>query len=142
MHTTLHNHLPRFVSISIGAFLFLGCISKTEQKQAKTQEEYIWQIPGQNEHIAAEIAQKGEVLIAYSDCYTCHKIDKRGSGPSFRDIAKRYPANKAYIEMLAHKVISGGNRSWGYPMMSPHPKLRFEDAKLMVSYILSLKENS
>jgi len=79
------------------------------------------------------------VLISYSDCYTCHKIDQRSVGPSFKDIAKRYPVNKVYIDMLAYKVIVGGSGSWGYPAMDPHPKLSHEDAKLMVTYILSLK---
>jgi len=60
-------------------------------------------------------------------------------GPAFKDIAKRYPVNKVYIEMLAHKVIMGGSRSWGTPVMDPHPKLSFEDSKMMVTYILSLK---
>jgi len=41
--------------------------------------------------------------------------------------------------MLAYKVILGGRGSWGYPVMDPHPKLSFEDAKMMVTYILSLK---
>ena len=42
--------------------------------------------------------------------------------------------------MLAQKVIAGGGGSWGSPVMDPHPKLSAEDAKMMVSYILSMKE--
>ncbi|MCW3112191.1 MAG: cytochrome, partial [Segetibacter sp.] len=61
-------------------------------------------------------------------------------GPAFKDIAKRYPVNKIYIEMLAQKVIRGGSGSWGYAVMDPHPKLSLEDAKTMVSYILSFKK--
>ena len=55
-------------------------------------------------------------------------------------IPERYPANKIYIEILAQKVIAGGTGSWGSPVMDPHPKLSLEDAKTMVSYILSMKE--
>ena len=80
------------------------------------------------------------MLIAYSDCYTCHKEDERSVGPAFKDIAKRYPANQAYIGLLAQKVILGSSRSWGYPVMDPHPKLSVEDAKLMVTYIMSMKK--
>jgi cytochrome c len=79
-------------------------------------------------------------MIAYSDCYTCHKIQERSVGPAFIDIAKRYPVKKVYIDMLAQKVILGGSRSWGYPVMSPHPKLSLEEARVMVSYIMSMKE--
>ncbi len=59
---------------------------------------------------------------------------------AFQDIAKRYPIKEVYVDLLARKVISGGTGSWGSPVMSPHPDLKAEDAKAMVSYILSLKE--
>ena len=126
--------------LSFGTFYLLCCDNKPEQKNTRKTIDYIKQIPGINESIPADVAEKGEVLIAYSDCYTCHKEDQRSVGPAFKDIAKRYPVNKVYIEMLAQKVIIGGSRSWGYPVMDPHPKLSFEDAKMMVSYILSMKK--
>ena len=121
-------------------FYLLCCDNKPEQKNTRETIDYIKEIPGINDSIPADVAQKGEVLIAYSDCYTCHKEDERSVGPAFKDIAKRYPVNNVYIEMLAQKVIVGGSRSWGYPVMDPHPKLSFEDAKMMVTYILSMKE--
>ena len=129
----------------IGCFLFAvfylpGCNNKPEQKATSKKIDYIKPIPGKNDSIPPQVAEKGEVLISYSDCYTCHKKDQRSVGPAFKDIAKRYPVNKVYIEMLAQKVIVGGSRNWGYPVMDPHPKLSLEDAKMMVSYILSLKE--
>ena len=120
-------------------FYLLCCDNKPEQKNTRETIDYIKEIPGINDSIPADIAEKGKVLIAYSDCYTCHKEDQRSVGPAFKDIAKRYPVNKVYIEMLAQKVIVGGSGSWGYPVMEPHPKLSFEDAKMMVTYILSMK---
>ena len=128
----------------IGCLLFAtshlpGCANKPEQQHARKRVDYIKQIPGKNDSIPAEVAQRGEVLIAYSDCYTCHKQDQKSVGPAFKDIAQRYPANKVYIEMLAQKVIVGGSGSWGSPIMAPHPQLSFEDAKMMVSYVMSMK---
>jgi cytochrome c len=127
-------------SLMFATFYFLCCNNKSDQKNSRKTIDYIRQIPGVNDSIPAEFAEKGKVLIAYSDCYTCHKISQRSVGPAFNDIAKRYPVNKVYIEMLSRKVIMGGSRSWGYPVMDSHPKLSFEDAKMMVSYILSLKK--
>ncbi len=121
-------------------FYLPGCNNKPEQKDTRKANDYIKQIPGKNDSIPAELADKGDVLISYSDCYTCHKKDQRSVGPAFKDIAKRYPVNKFYIGMLAQKVIVGGSGSWGYPIMDPHPKLSLEDAKLMVTYILSMKK--
>src|SRR5688572_9451597 len=84
------------------AFSLPGCDNEPEQKNTRKPTDYIRQIPGVNDSIPAEVAIKGEVLISYSDCYNCHKKDQRSVGPAFKDIAKRYPVNKAYIEMLAH----------------------------------------
>lgn len=123
-------------------FYLFGCDNEPEQSNTRKAKDYIKKIPGKNDSIPAEVAERGEVLIGYSDCYTCHKKYERSAGPAFKDIAKRYPVNKGYIELLAHKVILGGNGSWGYPPMTPHPNLPFEDAKMMVTYILSLKSKS
>lgn len=129
----------------VGCLLFvtcylLGCDNEPEQTNTRKPVDYIRKIPGIDESIPEEVAKKGEVLIGYSDCYICHKKDQRSVGPAFKDIAKRYPVNKVYIEMLAQKVIIGGSGNWGSPKMDPHPKLSVEDAKMMVTYILSLEE--
>ena len=55
------------------------------------------------------------------------------------DIAKRYPIDTIYMNMLAHRIITGGTGAWGGAVMDPHPKLSLQDAKTMVSYILSLE---
>jgi cytochrome c len=80
------------------------------------------------------------VLIAYSDCHSCHAVDKRINGPAFKDIAKRYPVQDQYIALLAKRIIIGGSGAWGYSVMTPHSDLKEEDAKTMVKFILSLKE--
>ena len=133
---------PLLVSCLVVATCYLpGCNNdKPQENNTREAIEYIKPIPGKSDSIPAEAAKKGEVLISYSDCLTCHKSDQKSVGPAFKDIAKRYPVNNVYIEMLAQKVIRGGNRSWGYAVMDPHPKLSIEDAKLMVSYILSFKK--
>ena len=122
--------------------LMIACLvacSSPEDKTIPQKPDYIRAIPGKNDSIPVAISQKGEVLIAYSDCYTCHKEDRKSIGPAFKDIAKRYPVQRVYIDMLAQKVISGGKGAWGSATMSDHSKVSIEDAKVMVSYILSLK---
>lgn len=123
--------------------LLAACTEKAAESIDSSDEKeqaYIRAIEGEDEVLDPEIIKRGEVLIAYSDCATCHKSDKRAKGPAFQDIAKRYPIKEVYVDLLARKVISGGTGSWGSPVMSPHPDLKEEDAKAMVSYILSLKE--
>lgn len=117
----------------------LAACNKPREVVQRKKPDYIRALPGKNDSIPVAVAQKGEVLIAYSDCYTCHKESKESVGPAFTSIAKRYPVQRVYIDMLAQKVISGGSGMWGQAVMSPHPKVPFEDAQFMVSYILSFK---
>ncbi|HEX8018899.1 c-type cytochrome, partial [Mucilaginibacter sp.] len=50
----------------------------------------------------------GEKLIATLDCSTCHKVDTKVIGPAFQEIAAKYEASDANIDMLAKKIIAGG----------------------------------
>lgn len=84
---------------------------------------------------------KGEQLIHSADCLTCHKVDTKLVGPSYIDVANKYPATDANIDLLAGKIIQGGSGSWGEIPMTPHPAISSDDAKEMVKYILSLKTN-
>lgn len=82
---------------------------------------------------------KGKELISKSDCLTCHKVDVKLVGPAYADVANKYSATDANIDMLAGKVIAGGSGNWGEIPMAPHPNITKEDAKEMVKYVLSLK---
>jgi cytochrome c len=119
--------------------LIAACNSKPVKQQHNSNPPFKI-IPGNEDPIPRDSAQKGKVLIAYADCYTCHKEQQKSVGPSFEDIAKRYPANKVYIQMLAQKIKVGGSGNWGTPVMSPHPDLSLYEAKLMVNYVLSLDQ--
>lgn len=79
----------------------------------------------------------GKALIAKSDCFACHKPDGKLVGPSYIDVAKKYPATEANITLLAGKIIKGGSGNWGQIPMAAHPKVTQVDAKKMVKFILS-----
>jgi cytochrome c len=121
----------------------IACSTEKEQKNTPPTKsnslDYYRIVEGKDEPIQGEQVQHGEVLVSYSDCSACHKLDKRSKGPAFIDIAKRYPYNQVYIDLLANKIISGGFGSWGNPIMDPHPDLKIEDAQAMAAYILSLE---
>ena len=82
----------------------------------------------------------GERLIAKSDCVGCHKLDKKLIGPSYVEIAKKYPNNDKNVTYLVGKIIKGGSGVWGTMPMSAHSSLKKEDAKSMAQYILGLKK--
>lgn len=81
----------------------------------------------------------GKELIAKSDCLGCHKEYEKLIGPAYSEVAKKYEATAANINLLSEKVLKGGTGVWGNVPMTPHPSLSQDDAKEMVRYILSLK---
>jgi cytochrome c551/c552 len=50
------------------------------------------------------------VLLGKNNCTACHAQDRKVVGPSFNDIAKKYPGKADY---LAGKIKSGGSGVWG-----------------------------
>jgi cytochrome c len=96
-----------------------------------------------NEGVPAGISkadyEKGLSLIAGSDCLTCHEISAKKTGPAYQDVAAKYENTEANVEMLAGKIIKGGAGVWGQVPMTPHDTMPVDDAKVMVRYILSLK---
>ncbi len=130
--------------LTLLCFLLLleSCGSKEPERRLprKKPEKEFYVIPGADEKVDSALVKKGQVLVAYSDCYQCHKEQDKAKGPSFSDIARRYPIQEVYIDMLARKVISGGFGVWGYPVMSSHPRISIDDARAMVVYVLSLEE--
>jgi cytochrome c len=98
------------------------------------------------ENVAGDISENpdykaGLALISKSDCLTCHKVDEKITGPSYRDVANKYASYPdTIVSHLAGKVRKGGNGVWGEIMMLPHSALSQEDAETMVKYILLLKK--
>jgi cytochrome c len=85
-------------------------------------------------------ADKGlDVLVKY-DCTTCHKVEEKIQGPSYRDVANKYAGKADAVTYLAGKIISGGSGVWGDIKMLPHPNVPQEDAEAIAKYILSLKK--
>ena len=85
--------------------------------------------------------QKGLALIGKSDCLTCHKVDERVNGPSYREVAEKYAGETdTVLPYLAKKIINGSTGTWGSVFMTPHPSVSQEDAEAMVKYILLLKK--
>lgn len=80
---------------------------------------------------------EGKKLIEDADCKACHALDKTVNGPSYNQIANKYPDSD--IGYLVSKIIKGGGGVWGERAMAAHPQLTVEETTKMVEYILSLK---
>jgi len=85
-------------------------------------------------------AESGEVLAKNNNCLTCHAIDKKTLGPSFKDIAAKYKDDKGAQTALEKKVRSGGAGAWGkIPMPATAMSVSDGDIKGIVHWVLSLK---
>lgn len=135
--------MKRILLTSAVALLFIACGgSETEKKDAATTattseaaEAAATPAPSDNPDY-----EKGLALVAGSDCLTCHKVDEKLIGPSYRDVANKYENTEANVKMLAEKIINGGKGVWGEVAMTAHPAVTQADAEQMVKYILLLKK--
>ncbi len=84
----------------------------------------------------------GKNLMLSLDCKGCHKVDVKSVGPAFIEVSKRYQKNPKATATLAEKIINGGSGNWGKVQMAAHPNLKESDAKQIVSWILSLANES
>jgi len=86
----------------------------------------------------------GQLLMADSDCVSCHKVDGKSVGPSYKDISAKYLGERGRrsrkVAYLTEKIIKGGGGVWGETAMAAHPDIDPKDANQMAEYILSLGE--
>ncbi|PSL49852.1 cytochrome c [Chitinophaga niastensis] len=124
----------------LSALFFAACGGEKKQDQKASDSTH--ESPAADNSMvspnAGKPVSKGENLMAQSDCKTCHKEEMKVVGPALKDIAAKYPNTPENVDKLADKVIKGGSGNWGDVAMLPHSNVSKEDAKEMVSYILSL----
>src|SRR5690348_7819160 len=89
-----------FLVLMMGSLIFAGaCSNEAGDKgnneaggdTATTQTET--PAPAAEANSGDADKQKGLELIAQSDCLTCHKVDEKLVGPSYRDVANKYAAD-------------------------------------------------
>ena len=76
-------------------------------------------------------------LAAKYRCQTCHSLDKKLVGPSYRDVAKKYAGNPGAPAMLAGKIKHGSTGTWGAIPM-PASSAPEADVGALVQWILAL----
>lgn len=89
--------------------------------------------------IAAGNAYASDKLAQSSGCLTCHAVDKKLIGPSFKDVAAKYKNDKDAEAKLVKKVKAGGSGVWGTIPMPPNAHVKESDIKTLVHWVLSHK---
>ena len=130
--------LFRFISFFILLVGLIACQSSADKTNVDTTPSTIT-ATSTTESKKDPVYIKGLALVGKSDCLTCHKIDDKLIGPSYKEIANKYAgAPNDAITALARTIILGGSGNWGNVPMTPHPGVSQEDAETMVRYILTL----
>lgn len=78
-------------------------------------------------------------LADKSRCLQCHDINDKLSGPAWIEVAKRYRGRPDMVEPLVKKVKEGGTGAWGAEVMSPNKRVKDEDIRSLVKWILTLE---
>lgn len=91
-------------------------------------------------HKVMSEAMTGKALVQSLTCKTCHKENEKSIGPSYTEVAKKYrERNRDY---LVNKIKNGGGGVWGEVAMPAFPDLKTSELNALVSYILSLRDES
>lgn len=85
---------------------------------------------------AGHVGFKAAELASRQACMSCHAVERRIVGPSFREVAKRYSGQAGIDALLAQKVRGGTSGTWGSAPMPPNPALTDAEAKGLVQWIL------
>ena len=129
--------MKKYVVFAALCTAMVACNSSDGTKKAEDKSAESATAPAGGAATAAN--DKALEMIGSLDCTTCHKISEKNIGPAYTEVAQKYEATDANINMLVEKVIKGGSGNWGTVPMTPHPALSADSAKEMVKYILSLK---
>ena len=79
-----------------------------------------------------------EALAKAKNCMSCHAVDKKLVGPSYKDVAAKYKGDAGAAEALAAKVKAGGKGVWGQIPMPPN-NVTPEEAKKLATWVLTVK---
>lgn len=78
-------------------------------------------------------------LATAKNCMSCHAADKKLVGPSYKEVANKYGADKSAADKLAVKIQKGGAGVWGPVPMPANPQVSEADAKKLAAWVLTLK---
>ena len=89
--------------------------------------------------VAAFPVAASEELAKKHNCLACHTVDKKMVGPSYKEVAAKYRADKEALKNLAVKVKNGSQGVWGNVPMPPNSAVPDADINALVKWILSQK---
>jgi cytochrome c len=78
-------------------------------------------------------------LAMSKNCMSCHAVERKVLGPSFKDVAAKYKDDKNAADTLTNKIRKGGSGVWGPVPMPANNQVSEADAKKLAAWVLSTK---
>jgi len=76
-------------------------------------------------------------LAAKHKCTTCHAMDRKMMGPSWKEMAAKNKGRKDAEKALVEAIVKGSRDKYGKAPMPPQPRAQ-ADAAALAKWILSL----
>jgi len=80
-----------------------------------------------------------QALATAKNCMTCHAVDKKLVGPSYKDVAAKYSGQRDAADRLAIKIQKGGSGVWGPVPMPANAQVNEAEAKKLAAWVLTQK---
>jgi cytochrome c len=80
-----------------------------------------------------------QALASAKNCMSCHAVDKKLVGPSYREVAVKYAGQKDATDRLAVKIMKGGAGVWGPVPMPANAQVNEAEAKQLAAWVLTQK---
>lgn len=77
-----------------------------------------------------------DALVTKNKCNTCHALDKKMMGPTWKDIAAKNKGQKDAQATVAKSIVSGSKGKYGKIPMPPQAKAK-ADADALAKWILA-----
>lgn len=86
-------------------------------------------------------AARADLALATSkNCMSCHAVERKILGPSFKDVAAKYRGNNGAVDLLAGRIMKGvksGEGVWGRLAMPASTQVTESEARKLAAWILS-----
>ncbi len=90
-----------------------------------------------------------EALAKAKGCLACHTVDKKLIGPTYKEVAQKYAAQKGIEAKLAETIVKGtpapAGAGWQkegkatLPFMPPNATVKPDEAAKLAKWIVGLK---
>ena len=89
--------------------------------------------------LAAAPAFADQALATAKNCMSCHSVERKLVGPSYKEVATKYSGQKDAADKLAVKIMKGGSGVYGAVAMPANTQVNDADAHKLAAWILGMK---